>query len=420
MFRFSYAISFLRKFVPHVWRSRVCVPRFHVCGAWTNSRAHKRPDSGARMSLSPPLPPPTSPPKSDDGSLNLLIPLLIFLVVLVIGEWKTKFFQRQWDMSRQSRDPWAYLTEKSVELAEDAPQRKTPALFTKFMEADRLDIVAQDTESQKSTAISDKVSKKIKERRENPTYLPQTMNSAKCYIDSDRSTGEDWGFLGPKLLQRCKETNGRLILLMTPECKKVQGQEQWVGEPRLTHQQEKLKQMAIGWGVDVREIEIRAGDAHEKVMTLVNTNVMMEKEKARQFMAADCVHVLSTQYKDKVAFELARQADAILDGMPRTFCYNPNEESRLVADNDSTVANNMWLEIFENMVEHATASTSQTNKKRRGKVFQLIMDGQQTSMQFSEEKLAKKYGVELVKITVDASWTKERLRPILMEAHARA
>ena len=106
--------------------------------------------------------------------------------------------------------------------------------------------------------------------------------------------------------------------------------------------------------------------------------------------------------------------------MPRTFCYNPNEDSRLVADNDSTVANNMWLEIFENMVEHATASTSQTNKKRRGKVFQLIMDGQQTSMQFSEEKLAKKYGVELVKITVDASWTKERLRPILMEAHARA
>ena len=402
----------------------MCLPtrRSHVCGAWTNSRAHKRPDCGARMSLSPPLPPPTSPPKSDDGSLNLLIPCFIFLVVLVIGEWKTKFFRKRWSRKHMKGDPMN-PTNIRILPSDSSPSElaaETPALFVDFMRADRLDIVAQDTESQKSKAFSDNVSKKIKERRENPTYLPKTMNSAKCYIDSDRATGGDWGSLGPKLLQRCKETNGRLILLMTPECKKVQGQEQWVGEPRLTHQQEKLKQMAIGWGVDVREIEIRAGDAHEKVMTLVNTNVMMEKEKARQFMAADCVHVLSTQYKDKVAFDLARQADAILDGMPRTFCYNPNEESRLVADNDSEVANNMWLEIFENMVEHATASTSRTNKKRRGKVFQLIMDGHQTSMQFMEEKLAKQYGVELVKITVDASWTKERLRPILMEAHARA
>ena len=393
------------------------MPKRRIQGARTNSRAHKRTDCGARMSLSPPLPPPTSAPKSDDVDLQFL---WLLLIVLVVIEWRTEFLQKQWSRIHTRGDPINPVNMHFLPSDSSPSELRYPALFVEFMRADRLDIVAQDTESQKSKAFSDNVSKKIKERRENKHYLPQTMNSAKCYIDSDRATGEDWVSLGPQLLQRCKETNGRLILLMTPECKKVQGQEQWVGEPRLTHKQEELKQMAIGWGVDVREIEIRAGDPHEKVMTLVNTNVAMEKEKARQFMAADCVHVLSTQYKDKVAFDLARQADDILDAMPRTFCYNPNEESRLVADNVSEVANNMWLEIFENMVEHATASTSRTNKKRRGKVFQLIMDGQQTSMQFSEEKLAKKYGVELVKITVDASWTKERLRPILMEAYARA
>ena len=395
------------------------MPKRRIQGARTNSRAHKRTDCGARMSLSPPLPPPTSAPKSDDVDLQFL---WLLLIVLVVIEWRTEFLQKQWSRIHTRGDPINPVNMHFLPSDSSPSELRYPALFVEFMRADRLDIVAQDTESQKSKAFSDNVSKKIKERRENPRYLPQTMNSAKCYIDSDSATGEDWGLLalGPKLLQRCKETNGRLILLMTPECKKnFLGQERWVGEPRLTHTQEQQKQMAISWGVDVREIEIRAGDAHEKVMTLVNTNVVMEKEKARQFMAADCVHVLSTQYKDKVAFELARQADDILDGMPKTFCYNPNEDNVLVADNDS-LANEMWLEIFENMVEHATASTSRTNKKRRGKVFQLIMDGQQTSMQFSEEKLAKKYGVELVKITVDASWTKERLRPILMEAHARA
>ena len=379
------------------------------------------------MSLSPLLPPSTSPPKIDDNSggedplLSLL--LLVLLVLLIGAEWKTKFAQKLAQKLYRSQLRGDPLNPINISILQDRNPSElaaeTPALFVEFMRADRLDILAQDTESQKSKEFSDGVSKRIKERRENKNYLPKTINSAKCYIDSDRAPGEDWQPLGPKLLQRCKETNGRLILLKTPECKKVGRQEQWVGEPRLTPAQEELKQIATSLGVDVREIEIRANDLPEKVFTLVNTNVVMEKEKARQFMAADCVHVLSTQYKDKVAFKLARQADAILDGMPRTFCYNPNEESGLVAD-DELLANDMWLEIWSSMVEHATANPSRTNKKRPGQVFQLIMDGQQTPMQYSEEKIAKTYGVKVEKFNCDTSWTEEQLRTSILTALARA
>ena len=139
-------------------------------GARTNSRAHKRPDCGARMSLSPPLPPPTSPPKSDDFNLNLLIPLLIVLVVLVQAARKRKEIAAMFHQQRvfQLQDPLhpEHLSEISPpELAEK------PALFNKFMEADRLDIVSQDTGSPKSKDYSDRVSKDIKERRENWHYF---------------------------------------------------------------------------------------------------------------------------------------------------------------------------------------------------------------------------------------------------------
>jgi hypothetical protein len=220
------------------------------------------------------------------------------------------------------------------------------------------------------------------------------------------------------LLRKCKETNGKLIILKTPECKKVKrqavfgsyevGEPEWVGEPWLTPGQQKQKQQAICSGVDVREIEIRAGDDKKKVFTLVLSNVMMEKQQAEQFMAAERVHVLSTQYQATPgARHLAQIADQILDGMPNTFCYNPNEDKEL--------ADNMWSEIWNNMALHASAKSNLTNKKRPGKVFQLILDGAQTSNQYQEENWATEKGVKVVKIHADVSWTEEQLRTILMK-----
>ena len=404
--------------VPCLWR------------AWTNSRAHKRPDCGARMSLSPPLPPPTSPPKSDDFNLNLLI-LLVPLVVLVQAARKRKEIAALFHQQRvfQLQDPLhpEHLSEISPpELAEK------PALFNKFMEADRLDIVSQDTGSQVSKALSDQVSKDIKERRENWHYFPKGIRTAKCYINSDIANDppEAWQYLGQELLRKCKETNGKLIILITPECKKVKrqaafgsyevGEPEWVGEPRLTPEQVKQKQQAICLGVDVREIEIRAGDDRKKVFTLVLSNVMMEKQQAEQFMAAERVHVLSTQFQaTQGARELAKIADAILDGIPGTFCYNPNEDSAFVAEGRKDLADGMWAEIWNNMAQHASAKSNLTNKKRPGKVFQLILDGVQTSNQYQEENWATEKGVEVVKIHADVSCTEEQLRPILMK-HARA
>ena len=390
-------------------------------------------DCGVFEPVPPPMLPPPPYPTQDQAS-GLIWFLLVAVVVFFAGvaEWKTKFVQRQWDMSRQSRDPWAYLTEKSVELAEDAPQRKTPALFTEFMQADRLDIVAQDTESQKSKAFSDTVVKVIKERRENKHYF-MSGKIAKCCTDSDmESDPHDWLRLGPKLLQRCKETKGRLILLITPECKKVKQQDQWVGKPRLTKLQISLRQRAHNIGVDVREINISADYGDEKIEILIKTNVMMEKKKAEQFMKAQRVHVLSTQFNaTKGAFELARWADKILDNMPGpTFCYNPNEEclgmtgyagdpNIKLAKEDLNVklADNCWLNIFTMMVKHASANIRWTDKKVPGKVFQLIIDGQLTPMQESEAETARDKRVEVVQIHCTSSplTTEEQLRSMLMK-----
>jgi hypothetical protein len=177
------------------------------------------------MSLSPPLPPSTSPPTSDDG--NGLYFLLFLLVPLLCAEWKFELIQKQWRGNQLRGDP---LNPRNISILQDSSPSElaaeTPALFVEFMRADRLDILAQDTESQKSKELSDGVSKRIKERRENKNYLPKTIHSAKCYIDSDRAPGENWQPLAPKLLQRCKETNGRFILLKTPDCKKVGRQDQ--------------------------------------------------------------------------------------------------------------------------------------------------------------------------------------------------
>ena len=58
-------------------------------------------------------------------------------------------------------------------LSEISPPElaEKPALFNEFMQADRLDIVSQDTGSKVSKAYSDQVSKDIKERRENWHYF---------------------------------------------------------------------------------------------------------------------------------------------------------------------------------------------------------------------------------------------------------
>ena len=223
----------------------------------------------------------------------------------------------------QLRDPLNPM--HLAEISLQAGLVETPPLFDEFMRAARLDMVSQDTGSQMSKAFSDGVSKAIKERRENKHYFPRGIKTAKCYIDSDTGNDPAWQPLGQKLLQKCHASNGKFILLKTPKCQKVNGKDQWVGEPRLTHEQVKQKQMAICSGVDVREIEIRAGDTHEKVMNLILSNVMMVKQKAEQLMAAERVHVLSTQYQATPgARQLAQIADEILGGMPNTFCYNPN------------------------------------------------------------------------------------------------
>ena len=380
------------------------------------------------MSLSPPLPPSTSPPNSDDGSiwLSWFIVASVALVFL-FGQAarKRKEIAAMFHQQRvfQLQDPLhpEHLSEISLpELAEK------PALFNEFMQADRLDIVSQDTGSQKSKDYADQVSQDIKERRENKHYFPRGISTAKCFINSDTANDPTWLHLGQELLRKCKETNGKLIILKTPECKKVKrqaafgsyevGEPEWVGEPRLTHVQQKQKQQAICLGVDVREIAISAGDDKKKVFALVLSNVMMEKQQAEQFMAAERVHVLSTQYQATPgARQLAQIADQILDGMPNTFCYNPNEDSAFCAEGRKDLADNMWAEIWNNMALHASAKSNLTNKKRPSKVFQLILDGAQTSNQYQEENWATEKGVEVVKIHADVSWTEEQLRTILMK-----
>ena len=357
------------------------------------------------------------------GTVAIIGLLLSFQAARKRKEIAAMFSRQQREFQLQDPLHPEHLSEiSSPQLAE------TPALFNEFMRADRLDIVSQDTESQVSKAYSVQVSKDIKERRENRHYSPKGISTAKCFINSDTANDppEAWQHLGQELLRKCKETNGKLIILKTPECKKVKrqaafgsyevGEPEWVGEPRLTPVQEKQKQQAICSGVDVREIEIRAGDEKKKVFTLVLSNVMMEKQQAEQFMAAERVHVLSTQYRATPgARQLAQIADQILDGMPNTFCYNPNEDSAFCAEGRKDLADNMWSEIWNNMALHASAKSNLTNKKRPGKVFQLILDGAQTSNQYQEENWATEKGVEVVKIHADVSWTEEQLRIILMK-----
>ena len=124
------------------------------------------------MSRSPPLPPPTSPPKSDDGSFltSLSVAAVIAVLLLVQAARKRKVIAAMLHQQRvfKLQDPLnpEHLSEiRLPELAE------TPALFKDFMEADRLDIVSQDTGSKVSKAYSDQVSKDIKERRENWHYF---------------------------------------------------------------------------------------------------------------------------------------------------------------------------------------------------------------------------------------------------------
>jgi hypothetical protein len=364
----------------------------------------------------------------DDQTTFIVIGAIIGAVLSYQAARKRKEIAAMF--SRQQREFQLQDPLHPEHLSEISPPQlaETPALFNEFMRADRLDIVSQDTESQVSKAYSVQVSKDIKERRENKHYFPRGISTAKCFINSDTANDppEAWQHLGQELLRKCKETNGKLIILKTPECKKVKrqaafgsyevGEPEWVGEPRLTPAQQKQKQQAICLGVDVREIEIRAGDEKKKVFTLVLSNVMMEKQQAEQFMAAERVHVLSTQYQATPgARQLAQIADQILDGMPNTFCYNPNEDSAFVAEGRKELADNMWSEIWNNMALHASAKSNLTNKKRPGKVFQLILDGAQTSNQYQEENWAKEKGVEVVKIHADVSWTEEQLRPILMK-----
>ena len=354
------------------------------------------------------------------------------MIVLVVIEWRTEFLQKQWSRIHTRGDPINPVNMHFLPSDSSPSELRYPALFVEFMRADRLDIVAQDTESQKSKAFSDTVVKVIKERRENKHYF-MSGKIAKCCTDSDmESDPHDWLRLGPKLLQRCKETNGRLILLITPECKKVKQQDQWVGKPRLTKLQISLRQRAHNIGVDVREINISADYGDEKIEILIKTNVMMEKQQAEQFMAAQRVHVLSTQYQATPgAFELARWADKILDNMPGpTFCYNPNEEclgltgyagdpNIKLAKEDLNVklADNCWLNIFTMMVKHASANIRWTDKKVPGKVFQLIIDGQLTPMQESEAETARDKRVEVVQIHCTSSplTTEEQLRSMLMK-----
>jgi len=375
---------------------------------------------------------PTSPPKSDDGSGDIVWVLLCCSLIGVIAVGAVVYKRKEIEAAVQKmytsrgpqqmyklRDPLNPMHLAEISLSTELVE--TPPLFDEFMLAARLDMVSQDTGSQMSKAFSDRVSKAIKERRENKHYLPRGIKTAKCYIDSDTGNDPAWQPLGKRLLQKCHASNGKFILLKTPKCQKVNGKDQWVGEPRLTLEQVKQKQMAICSGVDVREIEIRAGDTHEKVMNLVLSNVMMQKQKAEQLMAAERVHVLSTQYQATPgARQLALIANETLDGMPNTFCYNPNEGSGCVAEGRKDLADGMWIEIWCMMAQHASAKSNLTNKKRPGKVFQLILDGAQTSNQYQEENWAKEKGVEVVKIHADVSWTEEQLRPILTAAHARA
>ncbi len=281
----------------------------------------------------------------------------------------------------------------------------SPALYAEFMRAERLDIVSQNSESPASKTLSDKVSKAIKEKRENKHYFTEE-NIAKCFIDSDTANDSPvaWQYVGDSLLQKCKKTDGKLIVLITPDGDYAKA------EPRMTQQQkEQMHYAQRTYGIDVREIRIHSSDNEEKLSILVMTNVMMEKQKADEFMKAERVNVLSTQYKDKDAKRIAQDAQEILS-KSNTFCYNPNTDSEAAAGGSKKVADGIWLELFSMMVKHASAKSAWTDKKKPGKVFQLVMDGQLTSMQGQERDLAKLLGVDVVRIDCTSSTTKVQLR----------
>jgi hypothetical protein len=104
----------------------------------------------------------------------------------------------------QLQDPLhpEHLSEISLpELAEK------PALFNEFMQADRLDIVSQDTGSQKSKDYADQVSQDIKERRENKHYFPRGISTAKCFINSEQQTTRPE--LGSTWAKNCSESARR-------------------------------------------------------------------------------------------------------------------------------------------------------------------------------------------------------------------
>lgn len=132
-----------------------------------------------------------------------------------------------------------------------------------------------------------------------------------------------------------------------------------------------------------------------------------QQQAIDRFNRASRLHVLSTRYHG-VSFEVAAQVKRLLETQEGVACFNPNTDNAVIAGQDKSQANAVWLKRWRQMLKQAAT------REQQGVVIQMHYEPEGLSeMQDAEQEMAEDKAVQVVRVPFAAPLSDKQMRSLL-------